>query len=390
MKRMFEITLLIISLLAFASAIWIVVPAPASAIWLFAVAASEWSLWIAIVALGCIALCAFYIISGTGERLSVISVIFSTAALLISFYPFVSTYKIAKANGVNLSFARYFAGVTNPAKSVEPITHTFSKVNGIDLKLDAYLPTQTNANSGASVIVVHGGAWARGERSDFPQWNALLAASGYTVFDIDYRLSPQPNYLMATADVKCAISWIQQNAGQFGIDPKRVAILGRSAGAHLALLAAYSAGDERLASNCPATAPLPNIRAVVSIYAPVELLWAYDNPANERVINGPQTLSNFLGGGPDSEEIRDRYILASPTSHGNSTTPPTLIIHGGQDQLVRTENVQFLDQKLTAFNVTHQTILFPYAQHGFDYNINGWASQVTEKVMLDFLSNHLK
>lgn len=386
MKRMFEIILLFISLLAFASAIWIVVPAPSAAIWLFAVAASEWSLWIAIIALGCIAPCTFYIISGNGGKLSVISAMFLTAALGISFYPFVSTYKIARDNGINLSFSRYFAGVTNPAKSVESKTYTFSNIDGVDLKLDAYLPTQTNSNNGASVIVVHGGSWAKGDRSDFPQWNELLAANGYTVFDIDYRLSPQPNYLTATSDVKCAISWVQRNSRQLEIDLERVAILGRSAGAHLALLAAYSTGDERLPSSCPASVPSANIRAVISLYAPVELLWAYDNPANERVINGPQTLSDFLGGSPHhSNDLRERYDLASPTTHVNAQTPPTLIIHGGKDQLVRTENLQFLDQKLTTFNVPHQTLLFPYAQHGFDYNQNGWASQITEKVLLDFL-----
>ncbi len=386
MKRMFEVILTILSLLTFASAIWIVVPAPAPAIWLFAVAASEWSLWIVIIALCCVVSGLFYLILGDGGRASLLSVIFAAIAVGISLYPFASMYQIAKANGVSLSFSRYFSGVTASAKEADFTTHSFTTVEGTDLKLDVYLPTEMNSNNGASVVVVHGGSWAGGERSDFPQWNALLAANGYTVFDIDYRLSPQPNYLTATGDVKCALFWVQQNAGQFNIDGDRIAILGRSAGAHLALLAAYSAGDERLPSSCNANAPSTKVRAVVSLYAPIELLWAYDNPANEMVINGPLTLSNFLGGAPTAESSRDRYLLASPTSHVTAVTPPTLMIHGGQDQLVRTENLQFLNQKLTDFKVPHQTLLFPYAQHGFDYNINGWGSQVTEKVMLTFLS----
>jgi len=385
MKRMFEVILTTLSLGAFASAIWIVVPAPAPAIWLFAVAASEWSLWIAIVALCCIVSGLFYLILGDGGRASLLSVIFASIAVGISLYPFASMYQIANENGVSLSFSRYFSGVTTSAKVADFTTHSFTTVEGTDLKLDVYLPTEINSNNGASIVVVHGGSWAGGERSDFPQWNVLLAANGYTVFDIDYRLSPQPNYLTATGDVKCALFWVQQNAGQFNIDGDRIAILGRSAGAHLALLAAYSAGDERLPSSCNAKTPSTKVRAVVSLYAPIELLWAYDNPANEMVINGPLTLSNFLGGAPDAEATRNRYILASPTSHVTAITPPTLMIHGGQDQLVRTENLFYLDKKLTTSKVPHQSLLFPYAQHGFDYNKNGWASQVTQKVILEFL-----
>ena len=97
----------------------------------------------------------------------------------------------------------------------------------------------------------------------------------------------------------------------------------------------------------------------------------------------------LVGGNPHADqEIRDRYTLASPTSNVRPSTPPTLIIHGGHDQLVRPENLHFLDKSLTNANVPHETLLFPYAQHGFDYNINGWGSQVTEKVMLTFLASH--
>ncbi len=386
MKRMFEIIILFLSLLAFASAVWIVIPAPAHAMWLFAVAASEWSLWIAIIGGVCFTSGLFYLTSGVGGKSSLLAVIFAATAFIISIYPFATMFQIARSNEVSLSFARYFSALTTSSRAVPFETHSYAIVESVDLKVDVYRPTVSSPNNGASVIVVHGGSWARGERSDFPQWNALLAKNGYTVFDIDYRLSPQPNYLTATGDVKCAISWVHQNFDQFNIDPDRIAILGRSAGAHLALLAAYSSGDGTLPSSCTPESSSGNVRAVVSLYAPVNLLWAYDHPANEMVIDGPLTLENFLGVAPDTAANQLRYFLASPTSHVTSQTPPTLIIHGGHDQLVRSENLKFLDEKLTNFNVTHQTLLFQYAQHGFDYNINGWGSQVTEPILLSFLA----
>ncbi len=394
MSRTFEIAFFVIAAVTLISAIWIVIPAPASAVWLFAVAASEWSLWIAIFALSSILPNLFVLIFRNGGKMSVASLVIATIAFVISFYPFVSTVSVARANVVSLSATRYFAGLSNifsTKDAVRPKTYTFANINGRELKLDVYLPTQTTPNSGAGVIVVHGGSWAGGERSDFPQWNAMLAENGFTVFDIDYRLAPQPNYLIATADIKCAIAWVQQHSGECDISPDRIALLGRSAGAHLALLAAYSNGDDRLPLSCSDKNPPVNVRAVVSLYGPTDLLWAFDNPANQSVIDGPQTLSNFLGGSPHtSDEIRERYIVASPTSHVTAASPPTLIIHGGQDQLVREENLAFLDQKLSDANVTHQTLFIPYAQHGYDYNINGWGSQVTEKVMLEFLSIQLR
>ena len=216
-------------------------------------------------------------------------------------------------------------------------------------------------------------------------------ANGYAVFDIDYRLAPQPNYLTATGDVKCAVLWVKQHAAEFQISPDRIALVGRSAGGHLALLAAYSAGDKRLPPSCQSTGKDENVRAVVSFYAPIELQWAYDNPANQLVFDGPQTIADFLGGSPhESAEIRERYDLASPLTHLSANTPPTLFVHGGQDQIVREENMQFADEKLNAYNIPHQTIFIPYAQHGFDYNLYGFGSQITKPAMLEYLNEHTK
>lgn len=372
--------------------VWIIVPAPSALFWLLSIAAGEWSLWFGIFALLLIFLSIYFLIFGGDIKFWTITMIFSLAALFISLYPLLSSLKVVKENNVSLSLTEYFSGLKF-AKSPENsfTTRTFANIDGKDLKMDIYAPQIVNENNGAAIISVHGGGWNARTRNDFPQWNEWFAANGYTVFDIDYRLAPQPNYLTATADVKCAILWIKEHAGEFNISSDRIVIFGRSAGAHLSLLAAYSAGNKDLPSGCEPSNETENVRAVVSVYAPVEMFWAFDNPANQRVLDGPKTLSDFLGGDPHSSvEIKNRYTLATPTAHISPETPPTLLIHGGKDQLVREENMRFADEKLTENNVAHKTIFIPYAQHGFDYNIHGIGSQIIKPVMLDFLKENTK
>lgn len=361
-------------LIAFLSVIWIIFPAPSYYIWLYSVAVSEWSLWLGFAALVGIILAVF---SKTPTILYP-SIILGGSAFLISLYPYFSLLSIAKEKEISLSFSQYFAAITGgKQKEVQFQTRVFSKRNDADLKVDIYLPDADKPSNGVSIIVIHGGSWSGGVRNDFPQWNSWFAENGLTVFDIDYTLAPQPNYLSAIDDVKEAVKWVKQNTQEFNISPDKIVLLGRSAGGHLALIAAYSANKTE-----------NQVRGVISVYAPTDLIWDYDNLANEYVIDGRGTLSSFLGGNPhQSPEIREKYLFASPTEHISSETPPTLLIHGGKDQLVRLENMYRLADKLNASNVRNETLYIPYGQHGFDYNINGWGSQLTKTAILKFVKD---
>lgn len=378
-------------IVAFLSAVWIVVPAPFYNVWLFSVAASEWSLWLGALALAGIGAAVLKRFFYGGGNLWFVIVVFGAIALFISLDPFLSSLSAAKQVGASLSFRQYFLGAFDgkSAESNNFKTLTFARIGETALKLDVYQPTVENSNNGASVIVVHGGFWNRGERDDFPEWNKWLARQGFTVFDIDYRLAPQPNFTEATGDVKCAVRWVKNHAAEFKIAADRIALLGRSAGAHLVLLAAYSANDANLPASCAEGAADETVRAVISFYAPTDLIWAYEHPANQLIIDGPAEIAKFVGGSPlESEEIRRKYLLASPTAHISAVSPPTLLFHGGEDQLVRPDNMQFVGEKLEAAHRPFQKILIPYGQHGFDYNFNGWGSQIAQTAILKFLSEN--
>jgi acetyl esterase/lipase len=146
-------------------------------------------------------------------------------------------------------------------------------------------------------------------------------------------------------------------------------------------LAAYTPGEAALAPSCDA--PDTTVQGVVSFYGPTDLVWGYNNPANPDVIDGPGTLRRFLGGDPQSASTA--FKVASPINHVGPTTPPTLLLHGGRDQLVGPQHMAFLAERLGAANVPHRTVLIPYGQHGFDFNFNGWSSQIVQPVLRQFL-----
>ena len=401
------------SVSALFAVVWIIVPAPVYHLWLFSVLAGEWSLGFgALASIGVFLGFLWFRFAHESRKFSFFSIMTGAVAVLISLYPLGSAFLTAQKEKIPLSFGQYILGLrseTNDdsaaATKNDFTTRTFADVDGNALQMDFYLPPSDVKALGAGVIVVHGGSWSAGGRNDFPQWNRWLAKQGYAVFDVDYRLAPQPNWQTATGDVKCAIVWIKQHAPEFGISPERLAILGRSAGGHLALLAAYTANDTRFPPSCPQTeaennlglspaAPQTygeNVRAVASLYAPIDLLWGYENPANRFVIDGPATLRRFIGGNPnESDAIKERFLLTSPTSHTSARTPPTLLFHGGQDQIVRNENMFLLGEKLEESKVPHKIVFIPYAQHGFDYNFNGWGSQVVQHALLQFLDENTK
>ena len=122
-----------------------------------------------------------------------------------------------------------------------------------------------------------------------PPCDNFLAETGYTVFDIDYRLADASVHFPAQIDdVATAVNWIKAHSVELKVDPQRIALLGRSAGAQMALAAAYRAD----------LAGQPLTKCVVSFYGPTDLAWDYANPVQPDVINARSVLSNYLGGCP--------------------------------------------------------------------------------------------
>src|SRR5947207_12277523 len=143
-----------------------------------------------------------------------------------------------------------------------------------------------------AVVLVHGGGFVKGSRSETPRWDRWLNDAGYAVFDVGYRLAPPARWDQAAADVRCALAWLRSNAARYGVDPDRVALGGRSAGGNLALSVAYTAPGG--ASSCGGT-PVP-VQSVFALFPPVDLVawWQSD-----LVLDGSRRDSErYTGGTP--------------------------------------------------------------------------------------------
>ena len=157
----------------------------------------------------------------------------------------------------------------------------FSSPKGEKLSLDIYKPGY-EYDLLPGILVVHGGSWQGGSNKEFVALNAYLAARDYVVISIDYRLAPKWKFPAGRDDVLAAIAYLKVYGREFGVDASRLAILGRSAGGQLALLAAYTASE-------------PAIRGVISVYGPTDLKFGYDRPAAKGLIDTRGVLEGYLG-----------------------------------------------------------------------------------------------
>lgn len=309
------------------------------------------------------------------------------ATVAVSLMPVAQAWKDASAEGVSLSLPGYFAG---PAFAADrsPETVTYARPGGEELEADVWRPPgggpagEADAAKGRpAVIVVHGGGWHSGERGDFPRWNAWLASKGYVVFDIDYRLSPPPSWRDAPADVRCAVGWVKENAARYGVDPERVALMGRSAGGHLALLTAYTQGSAPTPGCDARNLQDTGVAAAVAFYPPTDL-------ARLSSLGYLGGMDRFIGGTRDA--VPERYRLLSPVLRVDPRAPPTFLAHGGDDQIVPPGQSELLADRLREAGVPHRLVELPWANHTFDFLWGGWGSQITRSTLKEFLEVHLE
>lgn len=199
----------------------------------------------------------------------------------------------------------------------------YQTVGSRALRLDVYRLKGPRPPSPV-LVFIHGGAWKSGDKRDYSVYLLPFAANGYVTVSVAYRFSREAPFPAAVQDVRCAGTWIQNHAKEYGMDAERIALIGGSAGGHLAMMAAYAAEAPLLHSECDGDSTRLKVRAVVSIYGPSDLTApvARENSAVVRFIGKPW------------DQAPDLYAQASPLFWIDGRDPATLLFHGTLDELV--------------------------------------------------------
>ena len=373
---------LICGLAVAAAGLVAVLPQPTAAVWQASVILSEWGHWLAALAL-------LLLPGGRRSGADAAGAAAAAAGIVLLLSP------LARALPLNDSLPPLLERAFGPAPphaataqaprpaplvvtdllagvasdDVIADEHVYTVVDGRNLTLDLYRPAFAEGSLPV-VIAVHGGGWVGGDKRDLPELYEYLASRGHVVAAVAYRLAPRWQFPAAQEDLAAAMRYVQGLAHSHGLDPDRIVLLGRSVGAQIALLAAYTAGD-------------PAIRGAISFYGPFALRWGYDNPARPGVVDSSGLLETYLGGPPATHG--ERYLAAEPARFVSPASPPTLFIQGLRDEHVSPFHAEFVSARLIDAGVPHAVVRLPWATHGCDYIFSGPCGQVATYAVERFL-----
>ena len=362
---------------------------PTRGLWAASVAATEWGYWLALAAM------VVLIPTRGNPRLGRMGALMTLCAMALFLIP------VIRAKQLNTTLpplleARFgpaerqrndFAQPPRPeplnlAELLHPLEtppiryeeRVFATHDGQELSLTVYRPAYVHGAVPA-VLVVHGGTWRDGDRHEFGPFNAYLASRDYVVVSMDYRLAPKWPFPAARNDVLAAVAYLKVYASELNIDPNRIALIGRSGGAQLALLSAYTAHE-------------PSIRGVVSLYGPSDLRFEYDNPGPPKVSDSRAAIEAYLGGAP-GDSTNSVYYAASPLNFVSASSPPSLLVHGDRDPIVSADHASRLEERLLQAGVKHFVVRLPWATHGCDKSFGGPCGQIVTYAVERFLDSVL-
>jgi acetyl esterase/lipase len=346
--------------------LWILVPVPTGVLYPLAVGAPEVSPVLLVAGIVLVVLSARY-----ARRYGIArpACLCAGAATLMSLVPVVQL-PLAVAR-----FNRVMAWTTAVPPGAAPgeirVTRgvPFSKADGVPLSLDVYQP----AAKGTFPIImqIYGGSWQTGAPTNDEWFSRYFAERGYVVVAIDYRHAPEWIWPEQIVDVRTALYWVSQDAAKFDGDASRIVLVGRSAGAQLAMRLAYQEGPS-------------SIRGVVNYYGPVDLAEGWRRPPTPDPANVRGILEMFIGGTPDRKP--EHYKHASPITWVSNASAPTLSLYGARDHIVEARFGRMLDAALKRAGATSVLLELPWSEHSFDAVPNGLGRHVALRYTERFIA----
>lgn len=338
---------LALSAVIFFVAIWLVVPAPTMTLLPLAVGGPEMSPLLLVPALF-----VAYLAWRTRGRPRPASLGLSAVAIVLFSVPMIQYPRTAP-----LSVTTLLAGI-DMGQSRLSRNVPLGAPGGVPLTTDIYRPMTDGLHP--AIVQIYGGAWQRGTPGNDAAFAARLASLGHVVFAIDYRHAPEWKWPAQLDDVRLALAWVRENGPQYGADPSKLALFGRSSGSQLAMVAGLQD---------------PDVTAIISFYGPVNLTNGWLNPPRPDPIGSRSVLETFLGGTP--AELPDRYREASPISYVSANAPRTLLIYGSRDHIVQPQYGRNMYEALREAGADSEFVEIPWADHAFDALPAGLSGQLS-------------
>ena len=247
--------------------------------------------------------------------------------------------------------------------------------------LDIYLPV--NAKGKVPLVVfIHGGGWLGNDKyadmGYMPNTIAAMLNNGMAVASIDYRFATQAVFPAILQDCNKAVSFLYDNADKYGLDKNNIAVMGFSAGGHLASLMGTSQNNKVKDFYFSNTYRPFQYKAVVDFYGPTDLVLL---PGNEDA-KSPEAL--LIGATP--LERPDLAKAASPITYIDKNDPPFIIFHGEKDNIVSNKQSKLFSAWLKYHGVKNELTIVKDAPHyGTMYDVE----EIKVKV-IDFLKVNLK
>ena len=236
-----------------------------------------------------------------------------------------------------------------PSSAVDLTDIEYANAGGVRLTLDAHVPDGNGPFPAA--ILVHGGGWVAGDKQQYITYIFQpLSDAGFAWFSINYRLAPQFRFPADADDVESAIQFVKANAAKYKVDPKRIALIGESAGGHLvSYVGARNRPDSRVA-------------AVVSMYGVHDFVAA---AVQWKPL--PHELLDLFGITAVTAETAPELIKASPVVYISKEMPPFLLMHGSKDEDVPYEQSVEMCDKMKKAGAHCDLITIEGAPHGMDH-----------------------
>ena len=230
----------------------------------------------------------------------------------------------------------------------------YADIDGRKLFMDVYRPASAPKKS-PGVIVVHGGGWVKGAKEKFAALSASIARRGYVVANIEYRLAHEAKFPAAVRDCNAATAYLRTHAADLGIDPERIAVVGGSAGGHIAGLMVV--GHDMAKLRHASVKGSSQFAALVVMAGPLEI--ATGRVADQSIAQPEKSFALVWFGG-NAKQKPASYQLADVVSKIDADMPPVLFLTGSKDNPDRNKSAQ---KKLESLGVATELSIQEGAKH---------------------------